>query len=80
MSYRSLAADAGYRFSDTLCASEIFRALTIPGSAAILAACFNNENAGSMPALPGFAKNLRCARHALSQKKLLAPALAAAIF
>ena len=28
------------------CASEIFRAFTIPGSAAILAACFNNENAG----------------------------------
>jgi len=27
-----------------------------------LAACFNNENAGRMPALPGFAKNLRCAR------------------
>src|SRR5437867_3255395 len=43
------------------CASEIFRPFTIPGSAAILAACFNNENAGRMPALPGFAKNLRCA-------------------
>src|SRR5437867_8947335 len=43
-------------------ASEIFRAFTISGSAAILAACFNNENAGRMPALPGFAKNLRSAQ------------------